>query len=170
DAGLPDQSQASRRDHRGAAPARWHRAGPHRGRGLEPRLPSRDPRVRAAHRDRRRPEYLVQPARRAAGRLAGRRGRHLRALGAPAPGAGAVPDFEEVAVHFRGGTMLNEFRTFIIRGNMIDLAVGLVIGAAFTTVVTSFVNDLLMPPIGLLLGRVDFANLFVTLGSGSFPT
>jgi large conductance mechanosensitive channel len=66
--------------------------------------------------------------------------------------------------------MLNEFKTFIVRGNMIDLAVGLVIGAAFTTVVTSFVNDILMPPIGLLLGKVDFANLFVTLGSGSFPT
>lgn len=66
--------------------------------------------------------------------------------------------------------MLNEFRTFIIRGNMIDLAVGLVIGASFTTVVTSFVNDLLMPPIGLLLGRVDFANLFVNLSGGSYPT
>jgi large conductance mechanosensitive channel len=66
--------------------------------------------------------------------------------------------------------MLNEFRTFIIRGNMIDLAVGIVIGVAFTTVVNSFVNDLLMPPIGLLLGKVDFANLFVSLGGGSFPT
>ena len=66
--------------------------------------------------------------------------------------------------------MLNEFRTFIIRGNMIDLAVGLVIGASFTTVVTSFVNDLLMPPIGLLLGRVDFANLFVNLSGGGYPT
>ena len=66
--------------------------------------------------------------------------------------------------------MLNEFRTFIIRGNMIDLAVGIVIGAAFTTVVTSFVNDLLMPPIGLLLGRVDFANLFVNLSGGGYPT
>ena len=66
--------------------------------------------------------------------------------------------------------MLNEFKTFIVRGNMIDLAVGIVIGAAFTTVVGSFVNDLLMPPIGLLLGKVDFANLFVTLGGGSFPT
>jgi large conductance mechanosensitive channel len=66
--------------------------------------------------------------------------------------------------------MLNEFRTFIIRGNMVDLAVGIVIGAAFTTVVNSFVSDLLMPPIGLLLGRVDFTNLFVTLGSGSYPT
>jgi large conductance mechanosensitive channel len=66
--------------------------------------------------------------------------------------------------------MLNEFRTFIVRGNMIDLAVGIVIGAAFTGVVNSFVNDVLMPPIGLLLGKVDFANLFITLGGGSFPT
>lgn len=66
--------------------------------------------------------------------------------------------------------MFSEFRTFIIRGNMIDLAVGIVIGAAFTTVVTSLVSDLLMPPIGLLLGQVDFSNLFVTLGSGSYPT
>ncbi len=66
--------------------------------------------------------------------------------------------------------MLNEFKTFIIRGNMIDLAVGIVIGAAFTTVVTSFVTDLLMPPIGLLLGKVDFSNLFITLASGSYPT
>jgi large conductance mechanosensitive channel len=66
--------------------------------------------------------------------------------------------------------MLNEFRTFIIRGNMIDLAVGIVIGAAFTTVVNSFVNDILMPPIGLLLGRVDFTNLFVNLSGGGYPT
>ena len=66
--------------------------------------------------------------------------------------------------------MLSEFKTFIIRGNMVDLAVGIVIGAAFTTVVTSFVTDLLMPPIGLLLGKVDFSNLFITLASGSYPT
>jgi large conductance mechanosensitive channel len=66
--------------------------------------------------------------------------------------------------------MLNEFKTFIIRGNMVDLAVGLVIGAAFTTVVSSFVNDLLLPPIGLALGKVDFGNLFVTLAGGSYPT
>ena len=63
--------------------------------------------------------------------------------------------------------MLSEFRTFIIRGNMVDLAVGIVIGAAFTTVVNSFVNDLLMPPIGLALGKVDFANLFVVLREGT---
>jgi large conductance mechanosensitive channel len=66
--------------------------------------------------------------------------------------------------------MLSEFKTFIVRGNMVDLAVGIVIGAAFTGVVTSFVNDLLMPPIGLLLGRVDFNNLFLTLRGGPFPT
>jgi large conductance mechanosensitive channel len=66
--------------------------------------------------------------------------------------------------------MLNEFKTFIIRGNMIDLAVGIVIGAAFTTVVNSFVNDLLMPPIGLLLGGVDFSNLFLTMRGGPFPS
>ena len=66
--------------------------------------------------------------------------------------------------------MLNEFKTFIIRGNMIDLAVGIVIGAAFTTVVNSFVNDLLMPPIGLLLGGVDFSSLFITLRGGPYPS
>ena len=66
--------------------------------------------------------------------------------------------------------MLNEFRTFVMRGNVVDLAVGLVIGAAFGTVVTSFVNDLLMPPIGLVLGNVDFSNLFVTLRGGPYPS
>jgi len=66
--------------------------------------------------------------------------------------------------------MLSEFKTFIMRGNVVDLAVGIVIGAAFTTVVNSFVNDLLMPPVGLLLGKVDFANLFVNLSGGSYPS
>jgi large conductance mechanosensitive channel len=66
--------------------------------------------------------------------------------------------------------MLSEFKTFIIRGNVVDLAVGVVMGAAFGTVVTSFVNDLLMPPIGLLLGSVDFASLFVTLRGGPYPS
>lgn len=59
--------------------------------------------------------------------------------------------------------MLKEFRTFAIKGNMIDLAVGVIIGAAFGKVVTSIVNDLVMPPIGLLLGRVNFNDLFVSL-------
>lgn len=59
--------------------------------------------------------------------------------------------------------MVGEFRKFIVRGNVIDLAVGIVIGAAFTTVVKSFVDDILMPPIGRLAGGVDFANLFIPL-------
>ena len=66
--------------------------------------------------------------------------------------------------------MLSEFKAFIMRGNVVDLAVGIVIGAAFTTVVNSFVNDLLMPPIGLLLGKVDFANLFVSLTGRPYPS
>lgn len=59
--------------------------------------------------------------------------------------------------------MWKEFRTFIVRGNVMDLAVGIVIGAAFTSVVNSFVNDILMPPIGLLKGGVNFADLFISL-------
>ena len=66
--------------------------------------------------------------------------------------------------------MFNEFKTFIMRGSVMDLAVGIVIGAAFTTVVNSFVNDLLMPPVGLLLGKVDFANLFVSLNGQPYPS
>jgi len=66
--------------------------------------------------------------------------------------------------------MIGEFRKFIMRGNVIDLAVGIIIGAAFTTVVNSLVNDIIMPPIGYILGGVDFSNLFITLGGGSFAT
>lgn len=60
-------------------------------------------------------------------------------------------------------SMISEFKAFAMRGNVVDLAVGLVIGAAFGKIVTSFVNDVLMPPIGMLLGGVDFSNLKVTL-------
>jgi|SRR6185437_7895837 large conductance mechanosensitive channel len=67
--------------------------------------------------------------------------------------------------------MWREFREFAVRGNVVDLAVGLILGAAFTTIVNSLVNDLLMPPIGLALGGVDFSSFFITLkGSGSYPT
>lgn len=66
--------------------------------------------------------------------------------------------------------MLNEFRTFITRGNVIDLAVGIVIGAAFTSVVNSFVNDVLMPPLGMLTGGVDFTELYFNLGSEEFAS
>ena len=63
--------------------------------------------------------------------------------------------------------MWREFRDFAMRGNVIDLAVGIILGAAFTTIVNSLVNDILMPPLGLLLGGVDFSNFFITLkGSG----
>jgi large conductance mechanosensitive channel len=66
--------------------------------------------------------------------------------------------------------MLKEFREFAARGNVIDLAVGLIIGAAFGKIVTSLVNDLLMPPIGMALGRVNFADLFIALDGSSHPS
>jgi large conductance mechanosensitive channel len=66
--------------------------------------------------------------------------------------------------------MFKEFKEFAVKGSMIDLAVGIIIGAAFTGVVNSLVNDILMPPIGLLVGNVDFSNLFLTLTGGHFQT
>ena len=63
--------------------------------------------------------------------------------------------------------MLREFKEFAMRGNVIDMAVGIVIGAAFGTIVKSLVSDVIMPPIGLLLGNVDFSNLFIVLKSGA---
>lgn len=66
--------------------------------------------------------------------------------------------------------MWNEFKTFIARGNAIDLAVGVVIGAAFGKIVSSLVDDIIMPPIGLLLGRVDFSQLFISLDGESYAT
>ena len=62
--------------------------------------------------------------------------------------------------------MLEEFKKFVMRGNVVDLAIGVIIGAAFGKIVDSLVKDLIMPPIGLLLGRVDFANLFLLLKDG----
>jgi large conductance mechanosensitive channel len=66
--------------------------------------------------------------------------------------------------------MVGEFRKFISRGNVVDLAVGIVIGAAFTTVVKSFVDDILMPPIGRATGGVDFSNLFLALDGKDYPS
>lgn len=63
--------------------------------------------------------------------------------------------------------MLNEFKAFIMRGNVIDLAVGVIIGAAFGVIVSSLVDDVIMPPIGLLLGNVDFSNLFFVIKDGT---
>jgi large conductance mechanosensitive channel len=66
--------------------------------------------------------------------------------------------------------MLKEFRDFIARGNVIDLAVAVIMGAAFGPIVTSLVNDIVMPPIGMALGQVDFKDLFVSLDGGSYPS
>lgn len=66
--------------------------------------------------------------------------------------------------------MLQEFKKFAMRGNVIDMAVGVIIGGAFGKIVTSFTNDVLMPPIGLLLGKVDFSNLFVNLSATPYAS
>ena len=63
-----------------------------------------------------------------------------------------------------------EFREFAVKGNVIDLAVGIIIGAAFSGVVNSLVNDVIMPPLGLLIGKVDFSNLFITIWGTHFNT
>jgi large conductance mechanosensitive channel len=65
--------------------------------------------------------------------------------------------------------MFKEFKTFIMRGNVMDMAIGIVIGTAFGLIVNSLVNDIIMPPIGLALGRVDFSNLFALLREGTTP-
>lgn len=66
--------------------------------------------------------------------------------------------------------MLKEFKEFVVKGNMLDLAIAVVLGAAFGAVVASLVKDMLMPPIGKLLGGVDFSDLFIVLGAGSYPS
>jgi len=66
--------------------------------------------------------------------------------------------------------MWKEFREFALKGNAVDLAIGVIIGAAFGGIVTSLVNDVMMPPIGKALGGVDFSNLFLVLGDGTYPS
>ena len=66
--------------------------------------------------------------------------------------------------------MLKDFKEFIARGNVMDMAIGIIIGGAFGKIVTSLVNDIVMPPIGLLLGNVDFSNLFINLSSSNYKT
>jgi large conductance mechanosensitive channel len=66
--------------------------------------------------------------------------------------------------------MLKEFIAFAMRGNVVDLAVGVIIGAAFGKIITSFVNDILMPPLGLLMGKVDFTNRFISLTGEKFAS
>ena len=66
--------------------------------------------------------------------------------------------------------MFQEFKTFAMRGSVVDLAVGVIIGAAFTTIVNSLVTDIIMPPLGLALGGIDFSNFFVVLKGDAFTT
>ena len=66
--------------------------------------------------------------------------------------------------------MLKEFKEFVMRGNVLDLAIAVIIGAAFGGIVTSLVNDVLMPPLGLALGKVDFKDLFISLNGQSYPS
>ena len=66
--------------------------------------------------------------------------------------------------------MLKEFQEFALKGNMLDLAIGLILGTAFGRIITSLVTDILMPPIGLLLGKVDFANLYINLSDKSYAS
>jgi large conductance mechanosensitive channel len=66
--------------------------------------------------------------------------------------------------------MLKEFKEFAMRGNVVDMAVGIIIGGAFGKIVTSLVNDVIMPPIGLMVGNVDFSQLFINLGDGAYAT
>ena len=66
--------------------------------------------------------------------------------------------------------MLGDFRKFVMRGNVLDMAVGIIVGAAFGKIVSSFVGDVLMPPIGLLLGGIDFADFFINLSGGDYQT
>jgi len=66
--------------------------------------------------------------------------------------------------------MLKEFKEFAMRGNVFDMAVGIIIGGAFGKIITSFVNDILMPPIGLLIGKVNFTNLFIALDGKTYES
>jgi len=66
--------------------------------------------------------------------------------------------------------MLKAFRDFIMRGNVVDLAVGIIIGAAFGKIVSSLVNDVLMPPLGLIIGKMDFSGLFINLSGQAYPS
>jgi len=66
--------------------------------------------------------------------------------------------------------MFKEFKAFAMRGNVLDMAVGIIIGVAFGRIITSFVNDILMPPLGLVIGKVDFSSLFLNISGTSYPT
>jgi large conductance mechanosensitive channel len=73
-------------------------------------------------------------------------------------------------IHIRTPGWISEFKSFVLRGNVVDLAVGIIIGAAFTSIVSSLVKDIFTPLIGLLVGGIDFSNIFITLKGQSQPT
>jgi large conductance mechanosensitive channel len=90
-----------------------------------------------------------------------------------APAAGDfMSAMKSPAPMLRGGSgsMLKEFKEFAVKGNVLDMAVGIILGVAFGKIVTSFVEDIIMPPVGLLLGHVEFSNLFVSLTGVHFET
>jgi large conductance mechanosensitive channel len=66
--------------------------------------------------------------------------------------------------------MLTEFKDFIMRGNVVDMAIGIIVGVAFGKIVTSLVNDVIMPPVGLLMGKVDFKDLYINLSGQTYPS
>lgn len=70
----------------------------------------------------------------------------------------------------KGTAFITDFKAFIARGNVVDLAVGIIIGAAFTTIVNSLVKDIIMPPIGMITGGVDFSDLYINLSGGDYPS
>lgn len=75
-----------------------------------------------------------------------------------------------MTVQSKGTEMINEFKSFIAKGNVMDMAVGIIIGAAFTAIVSSLVVDLINPIIGVITGGIDFSNLFISLGEGEFAS
>lgn len=73
-------------------------------------------------------------------------------------------------VNLPRSSFVDEFKSFISRGNVIDMAVGIIIGAAFTAIVTSLVQDVITPPLGLVMGNMDFSNMFMSLNGTEYPT
>src|ERR1035438_9764110 len=76
----------------------------------------------------------------------------------------------EVGERKKTQDMLKEFKAFVMKGNVLDLAVAVIIGAAFGAIVTSMVNDIIMPPVGMILGHIDFKELFISLNGQAYPT
>jgi large conductance mechanosensitive channel len=75
-------------------------------------------------------------------------------------------NLNKIKTKYKGGSMLEEFKKFALKGNMLDMAVGIILGAAFGSVVNSLVNDIIMPPLGFIIGGVDFKDLFITIKGG----